>query len=95
MDRYEKILKSLPGLNKRLEEAGFSKWLAEQQKVELERKFYVVLAGDRLATEAEAAITFALDHGLVAPEQVQSAAARLPLPGDVETVDIDLSEGDE
>lgn len=93
MDRHEKIFKSLPGLSGRLEKAGFAKWLGEQPKVEVEGRRFVVLAGDRLATEAEAAVTFALEHGLVAPQQVQSAAARQPLPDDVEA--IDLPKGDD
>jgi hypothetical protein len=95
MDRYEQILNSLPGLDKRLEKAGFAKWLGEQRKVEVDGQPYVVLAGDRFASEAEAAITFALEHGLVAPEQVRIAEARQPLPDDVEAVDIDLPKGDE
>jgi hypothetical protein len=93
MDRYEGILASIPGLSERLSEAGVQRWLEEQPTVSLEGKTYVVLAGDRLASEAEAMLTFALEHHLVSPSKVQSAAAGQPLPPDVEAVEIDTPDG--
>lgn len=93
MDRYAAILESFPGLNERLEQAGVRSWLKEQRQVKVEGKTYVILGGDRMASEPEAMLTFALDHHLVSPEDVQSAAARQPLPPDVEAVEIDTPDG--
>jgi hypothetical protein len=95
MDQYAEILASLPGLNKRLDQSGVQRWLKELPKVEVEGKTYFVLGGDRLASEAEAMLSFALDHNLVAPDEVRFAAARQPLPPDVEAVHIDSPEGDD
>lgn len=93
MDQYAGILASFPGLEKRLEEAGVQSWLAEQPKVEVEGEAYFVLGGDRLASESEAMLTFALEHRLLSQAEVQSAAGRQPLPPDVEAVDIDTAKG--
>jgi hypothetical protein len=94
MDHHAAILASLPGLKQKLDRAGIQGWLKEQPKVEVEGKSYFVIAGDRLASEAEAMISFALEHQLVSPAEVQSAAAGQPLPPDVEAVDIDKPNGD-
>jgi hypothetical protein len=93
MDQPAEILASFPGLKDRLEKAGVQRWLKGQRKVEVEGRTYFVLGGDRLASEAEAMLTFAIEHRLVPPDAVQAAAARLPLPPDVETVDIDKPDG--
>jgi hypothetical protein len=93
MDHYARIVESLPGLRERLDKAGVQAWLDEQPKAEVEGKTYFVLAGDRLGTEAEAMLTFALEHRLVSPAAVQSAAAGQPLPPGVEAVDIDTENG--
>lgn len=95
MDEYVQILASLPGLEQRLEDAGFRDWLERQQAVEVEGQKYVVLGGDRLASEAEAMVAFALERGLVPPGEVEAAAARQPLPPDVAAVDVDTPEGDD
>lgn len=93
MDHHVAILASLPGLKEKLDEAGVQAWLKEQPKTEIEGKTYFVIAGDRLASEAEAMISFAIEHQLVSPAEVQSAAADQPLPPDVEAVDIDKPNG--
>jgi hypothetical protein len=93
MDHYAAILASIPGLKERLDEAGVERWLRERPKVELEGKTYFVVAGDRLASEAEAMISFAVDQNLVSATELQSAAAGEPLPPDVEAIDIDKPNG--
>jgi hypothetical protein len=95
MDRYAQILSSLPGLKDRLDQADVERWLKEQKRVEVEGQSLVVLHGDRLASEAEAKLTFALERGLVAPDDVRSAAAALPLQPGTEAVEIDTPEGDQ
>ena len=94
MDRYEKLLGLLPGLEARVRERGFEQWLGAQRSANIEGRPYVVLGGDRLASRAEAMISFALEHNLVTEEQVQEAASQLPLPDDVTAVEIDPSKGD-
>jgi hypothetical protein len=93
MDHHSAILESLPGLKEKLDRAGVQGWLKERPRVEVEGKTYFVIAGDRLASEAEAMISFALEHQLVSPADVQSAAAGQPLPPGVEAVDIDKPKG--
>lgn len=93
MDRYAQILASLPDLEVRLHKAGFEKWLGTQRTANVEGRSYVVLGGDRLASRAEAMLAFALERGLVSNEQVEMAASKLPLPGDVTAVEIDPSKG--
>lgn len=95
MDRYEQILGNLEGLDQRLEQAGFADWLSAQRRIEVEGKSYVLVGGDRLASEAEAAIRFALDHGLVSPDEIRSADGRQSLASDLSSVDVDASRGDE
>lgn len=95
MDQYAQILASLPGLEQRLEDAGFRAWVERQPAVEVEGQRYVVLGGDRLASEAEAMVTFALERGLVPAAEVAAAAARQPLPPDVAAVDVETPEGDD
>ena len=94
MEQYAQILATVPGLKKRLEKAGVRRWLKEQPSVQVEGQSYVVLGGDRLASEAEAMVAFALERGLVAPDQVEAAAARQALPSDVTAVNIDTPKGD-
>jgi hypothetical protein len=94
MDRFEQIIGLLPGLEKRLQEAGFEQWLEAQRAANVEGRAYVVLGGDRLASRAEAMLAFALEHNLVTDEQVERAASQLPLPDDVTAVEIDPSKGD-
>ena len=95
MDQFAKILASLPGLKGRLDEAGIERWLKDQRTVVVEGNTYFVLGGDRLASEAEAMLTFAVEHGLIAPEALRAAASQQPLPPDVEAVSIDVPEGDQ
>jgi hypothetical protein len=94
MDPFAKILASLPGLEGRLKESGIERWLKEQRTVSVEGKTYFVLGGDRFASEAEAMLTFAVEHGLVAPEALRAAASQQPLPPDVEAVSVDIPKGD-
>jgi hypothetical protein len=95
MDHYAQILASLPGLEQKLEDAGFRAWIGRQPTVEVEGQSYVVLGGDRLASEAEAMVAFAVERGLVPPGEVEAAAARQPLPPDVAAVEIETPEGDD
>ena len=95
MDDYAQILASFPGLEQRLEDAGFRAWLERQQSVEVEGRKFIVLGGDRLASEAEAMVIFALDRGLVPRAEIEAAAARQPLPPDVAAVEIETPEGDD
>ena len=95
MDRHQHILDTISGLDKRLDEAGFADWLRRQQRIEVDGQSYVLLGGDRLASEAEAKIHFALDHRLIAPGQVRSADASQPLSGDLTTIDVKSPEGEE
>jgi hypothetical protein len=93
MDQYAEILASFPGLKDRLENSGVRHWLKGQRQMEHEGKTYFILGGDRLASEAEAMLTFALEHHLISPADVQSASARQPLPPGVEAIDIDKPDG--
>lgn len=93
MDRHEAIIASIPGLARKLEEAGVDEWLDRQRKVELEGRTFFVL-GDRFASRAEAMLTFASEQGLVADDELRRAAAAQPLPSDVEGVEIDSRKGD-
>ena len=93
MDEYGAILASIPGLKDRLDQAGARRWLEKLARVDVEGTTYFVIAGDRLASEAEAMISYALDQHLVSPAEVQSAAGRQALPPGVEAIDIDTPNG--
>ena len=93
MDRHEAIIASIPGLARKLEDAGVDEWLARQRKVDVEGRTYFVL-GDRFASKAEAMLTFAFERRLVADDDVTQAAAAQALPSDVEGVEIDTRKGD-
>ena len=95
MDQFAEILAAFPGLKQQLEKAGFRSWLKRQRCTQVEGQSYVVLGGDRLASESEAMVAFGLERGLVSPEDVQAAAARQPLPPDVAAVNIDTPEGEQ
>lgn len=93
MDRYQAILDSMPGLARKLEQAGVDEWLGRQATVMLGGETYFLL-GDRRASRAEAMLWFADERGLVAPDAMRAADAAQPLPSDAEGVDIDIPEGD-
>jgi hypothetical protein len=93
MDRYQAIVDSIPGLARKLEQAGVDEWLARQPTVVLGGETFFLL-GDRRASRAEAMLWFAGERGLVAPEDLRSADAAQPLPSDTEGVEIDNPEGD-
>lgn len=95
MDSYAQILASLLGLEARLREAGVDAWLREQPKVDVEGRTCILLGGDRLASEAEAMLAFAVERGLVHEDALREAASRQPLPEDVEGIEIETREGDE
>lgn len=92
MDDHAAILAALPGLEERLSRAGVREWLQALPRVTVEGRSFVVLGGDRLAGEAEAMLGFAVEKGLVDPEEVRRAAANRPLPPDVEAVDIETDD---
>lgn len=94
MDSHAAILASLPGLEQRLRGAGVEAWLGEQPRIEVEGRTYVIIGGDRRASEAEAKLAFAVERGLVTAEQVERAASAQPLPGGVESVAIDIPKGE-
>ena len=93
MDRHAQILKSISGLGERLDKAGVQQWLDGLPTVKLDGNTFFVLARDRLASRAEAMLTFAMQHELVSSAEVQSAEAAQPLPPDVEGVEIDTPDG--
>lgn len=93
MDRHENIIASIPGLAEKLAKAGVDEWLDRQRKVEVEGRTFFVL-GDRFASKAEAMLTFASEHHLVADDDLRKAAAAQPLPSEVEGVEIDSRKGD-
>jgi hypothetical protein len=93
MDRHEAIIASVPGLARRLEEAGVDEWLEQQRKVEVDGRTLFVL-GDRFASRGEAMLTFASEHRLVADDDLRKAAAAQPLPSDVEGVEIETDKGE-
>ena len=76
-----------------VELAGVDEWLKRQRTVELDGRTFFVL-GDRFASKAEAMLTFAAEHGLVADDDLRKAAAAQPLPSDVEGVAIEPRKGD-
>ena len=88
-DYHQGIIDAVPDLAERLERAGVQQWLAAQHKVTLDGRIWFVLAGDRIASEPEAMLTFAAEKGLVSKEEIERAGAAQPPPSDVETVDID------
>jgi hypothetical protein len=93
MDRHANIIAAIPGLAEKLEKAGVDEWLNRQRTVDVKGSTYFVL-GDRLATRAEAMLTFASERRLVGDDAVRKAAAAQPLPSDVEGVEIDSRKGD-
>jgi len=93
MDRHEAIIAAIPGLARKLDDAGVDEWLGRQRTVQLEGRTLFVL-GDRFASRAEAMLTFASEQGLVADDELRRAAAAQPLPSDVEGVEIDSRKGD-
>jgi hypothetical protein len=93
MDRYQAILDSIPGLARKLEEAGVDDWLGRQPKVKLGDETFFLL-GDRRATRAEAMLWFADERGLVTPEEMRAGDSAQSLPSDVEGVEIDSRKGD-
>jgi hypothetical protein len=93
MDRHEAIIASIPGLARKLEEAGVDEWLDQQRKVEVAERTMFVL-GDRFASKAEAMLTFAAERHLVADDALRKASAAQPLPSDVEGVAIDTHKGE-
>ena len=93
MDRHEAIIAAIPGLARKLDDAGVDEWLGRQRTVQLEGRTLFVL-GDRFASRAEAMLTFASEQGLVADDEVRKASAEQPLPSDVEGVEIDSRKGD-
>lgn len=93
MDSNEAIIASIPGLARKLAEAGVDDWLDRQRKVEVDGRTLFVL-GDRFATKAEAMLTFASEQHLVADDDLRRAAAAQPLPSDVEGVEINTRKGD-
>jgi len=93
MDQHEAIIASVPGLARKLAQAGVDEWLEQQRTVEVDGRTFFVL-GDRFASKAEAMLTFAAEHGLVADDDLRKAAAAQPLPSDVEGVAIDTRKGD-
>jgi hypothetical protein len=93
MDRHEAIIAAIPGLSRKLDDAGVDQWLDRQRTVQLEGRTLFVL-GDRIASRAEAMLTFASEQGLVADDELRRASAAQPLPSDVEGVEIDSRKGD-
>jgi hypothetical protein len=94
MDRHEHIIAAIPGLAKKLEQAGVDEWLDQQRTVEVEGRTFFVL-GDRFASKAEAMLTFASERRLVSDDEVSAASAGQALPSDVEGVEIDSRKGDQ
>ena len=94
MDRDAALIASIPGLAGRLEKAGVDEWLRQQRTVVVEGRTLFVLDGDRLTSKAEAMLRFAHERGLVSDDQARKAAAKQPLPSDVEGVEIDSPEGE-
>ena len=93
MDRHEATIAAVPGLARKLEEAGVNEWLERQRKVEIDGRTMFVL-GDRFATKAEAMLTFAAERHLASDDDLRKASAAQPLPSDVEGVEIDIHKGD-
>jgi hypothetical protein len=93
MDQHEAIIASIPGLARKLQDAGVDDWLGRQRTVVVDGRTMFVL-GDRFASKAEAMLTFAAEHRLVADDDLRKASAAQPLPSDVEGVEIDTSKGD-
>jgi hypothetical protein len=93
MDQHEAIIASIPGLARKLQEGGVDDWLGRQRTVVVDGRTMFVL-GDRFASRAEAMLTFAAEHQLVADDDLRRASAAQPLPSDVEGVAIDNSKGD-
>ena len=93
MDQHEAIIASIPGLARKLQDAGVDDWLGRQRTVVVDGRTMFVL-GDRFASRAEAMLTFAAEHHLVADDDLRKASAAQPLPSDVEGVAIDTRKGD-
>ena len=93
MDRHEAMIAAVPGLARKLEEAGVDEWLEQQRKGEVDGRTMFVL-GDRFATKAEAMLTFAAERNLASDDDLRRASAAQPLPSDVEGVEIDIHKGD-
>lgn len=87
------MIAAVPGLARKLKEAGVDEWLEQQRKVEVDGRTMFVL-GDRFATRDEAMLTFAAERQLAGDEDLRKAFAAQPLPADVEGVEIDIHKGD-
>jgi hypothetical protein len=94
MDRYDGIIAAIPGLARKLEEAGVDDWLARQPTQAIGSGTFFRIA-DRFVTRAEKMIEFAELRGLVTPDELRAADATQPLPSDVESVEVDTPRGDE
>jgi hypothetical protein len=96
MDRDAAIIASIPGLAAKLAGAGVDEWLGEQRSQVINGQTMFLLVGsDRFVTRAEAMLSFAHDRGLISDAELSRAAAKQPLPSDVEGVEIDYREGEE
>ena len=91
-DYHQSIIDAVPGLTDKLERAGVRQWLAAQRKVTVDGRIWFVLAGDRIASEPEAMLTFASEKGLATREEIERAGAARPLPADVDTVDVKIQD---
>ena len=94
-DYHQAIIEAVPDLAERLERAGVQLWLTALPRVTIDGRVFFVLVGDRIASEPEAMLSFAVEQGLVSKSDVESAGAEQPLPPDVETVEVDAKlQGD-
>lgn len=95
-DYHQAIIDSVPDLAERLERAGVQQWLATLPTVVIDGRTWFVMGGDRIASEPEAMLSFAAEHGLVSKEEFERASSEQPLPPDVETADVIMkTQGEE
>ena len=85
----EFVLERMPELAKRLCGGEFAKWLASQDRLDVDGAKRWLIWGDRLADEAEMKLNWAREHGLIDEASVLALQADYaPGDPDVEAIEV-------
>ena len=85
----EFVLMQMPELAKRLRGGDFAKWLATQDRLDVDGAKRWLIWGDRLADEPEMKLNWAREHGLIDEAKLRALQANYA-PGDPDVEAIEL-----